>query len=303
MLSSTIDRSSPLSPLGPPAVPPLRPRLHQSTPQALWLGPDGLWDMGTLPAGWPMGAPRAGPAPPQRFADFDAWCQAHPGQACTLWLSAWGVHELVVDAALPLAGDSGLLAYARPLLVHYHGQAAAHWSLTTWQAAGRRGVSALHGWPLAGLQASARQAGVHLRWVRPWWCQALVMAVQAAPALVQAAAARLLVVEGRLVSDLTLARGALVGLQQRRLADNTPAALQALAQDGPATVCWALGHGLQDEGAGERRLTPLTARTGIVVLGRLTGLAPAAPGCQTQAQAQTQVPRPAAADCQPALGA
>ncbi len=294
MLSSTIDRLSPLTPLAPltpPALPPLHKRLHLGTAQALWLGPDGLWDMGTLPAGWPMAASRTANPPPRRFGHFDAWCQAHPGQACTLWLSAWGVHELVVDAALPLSGDSGLLAYARPLLVHYHGEAAAHWSLTTWQAAGRRGVSALHGWPLAGLQASARQAGVHLRWVRPWWCQALLLALRAAPALAQAAAARLLVVEGRLVSELTLARGALAGLQQRRLADNTPAALQALAQDGPAGVCWALGHGLQHDNAGQRRLTTLTARTGIVVLGNLTGAAPGGPG---------RAAAPWAADSQPA---
>ncbi len=303
MLSSTIDHPAlrPAHSGAPPA------RLRRSVPQALWLGPGGLWDMGSHPGGWAMGWPTCGAtgwtmggatggpmaAPPdtgpspRHFAHFDAWCQAHPGQACTLWLSAWGVHELVVDAALPLAGDDALLAYARALLVHYHGDAAAHWSLTTGQAAGRRGVSALHGWPLAGLQASAHRAGVPLRWVRPWWCQALRMAVQAAPALAQATAARLLVVEGRLVSDLTLARGALAGLQQRRLADNTAAALQALVTDDPATVCWALGHGLQDGGAGQRRLTALTARTAVVVLGHLTGAAPGWPG---------RAARPGAAD-------
>ena len=138
--------------------------------------------------------------------------------------------------------------------MHYHGEAAAHWSLTTWQAAGQRGISALHGWPLATLQTSARQAGVHLRSVRPGWCQALASAVQAAPALAQ---------------------GRLVGLQQRRLADNTLAALQALVQDSPAPV-WALGHGLQDARAGKKQLTALTARTAVVLLGSLTCPAPPA---------------------------
>ena len=159
--------------------------------------------------------------------------------------------------------------------MHYHGEAAAHWSLTTWQAAGQRGISALHGWPLATLQTSARQAGVHLRSVRPGWCQALASAVQAAPALARARVARLLVVEGRLVSDLALAQGRLVGLQQRRLADNTLAALQALVQDSPAPV-WALGHGLQDARAGKKQLTALTARTAVVLLGSLTCPAPPA---------------------------
>ena len=250
--------------------------------RALWLGPDGLWDLGTLPGWWPAGPGHdsALARPATRHTNFGAWCQAHPGQACALWLSAWGVHELVVDPSLPLTGDSALLAYAQPLLAHYYGDAAADWSLTPWQAAGRRGVSALHGWPLPILQAQARGAGVHLRSVRPWWCQALAMAAQRNALLMRADTARLLVVEGLLVSVLDLRKGALHGLVQRRLAAPTQAALAALLPDNPAWPCLALGHGLQalvptqQAGVTESGVMPASP-AGLTLLDPLTGDAPA----------------------------
>lgn len=208
-------------------------------PHALWLGADGLWDHGPQP-GWCARA-----MAPQRHAGFDAWCQAHPGRACQLALSGWLLHELLLDAQLPLADDAARLAYARGLLQHYHGEAAAHWPLAAWQAGSRHGISALHGVALDALQASARRAGVALRRACPAWSLALPLVQQHQPALASAANARLLVVDGTLVTQIDLAGGRLQQLLQRRLASNQPAALAALVAGLPPVDCsLAVGHGL-----------------------------------------------------------
>ena len=240
---------------------------------ALWQGPDGLWDFGPLP-GWRLWRPAAAPDGPARHhASFDAWCQAHPGQGCQLLLSAWLLHELLLDPGLPLADDTARLRYARGLLQHYHGDAAAQWPLAAWQAGGRRGVSALHALHLPALQASARRAGVALRTVRPWWSLALAAAQQQLPALATADSARLLVVDGLLVTQIDLARGGLQQLQQRRLATACPAGLQALqAALPPVACCAATGHGLQQPWP----VDPAHAPSGIQALGSLQGAAPAA---------------------------
>jgi len=232
--------------------------------QPLWLGPDGLWDPGPAPRPWR----RDRPTTPQHHASFEAWCAHHPGQAATLWLSAWWLHELLIAPRLPLPDDAALMAYAGGVLQHYHGDSAAAWPLAAWRAGGARGVSALHGLPLAGLQASAAAAGVTLRGVRPAWSGALDYALRQAPALARAASARLLVVEGRLVSQLDLAHGRLTALQQRRLSAATLPALFAWAAVDPATPCWALGHGLAD-GPGAAR------PTGLTLLAPLTATHPA----------------------------
>lgn len=237
---------------------------------ALWLGADGLWDHGPMP-GWrpwrPLDALRTAPQP---YAGFDAWCQAHPGMGCQLVLSGWLLHEVLLDAQLPLADDTARLAYARNLLQHYHGDAAQQWPLAAWQAAGRHGVSALHACTLHTLQTSARQGGVALRRVRPWWSLALAMAWQLAPALAQASSARLLVVDGALVTQLELDRGRVTQLLQRRLADAQPASLRTWHAALPQVACSvALGHGLAN---------PWQAAEGdtLQCLGTLHGPAPAA---------------------------
>jgi len=253
-----------------PARPAWRTRL--ATPHGLWLGAGGLWDFGPLPGWHPFSA-----RPPQRWvplrhASFEAWSQAHAGRACTLMLSGWLVHELLLDRELPLADDHARLAYARGVLQHYHGDAALQWPLAAWQAAGRRGVSALHALSLHALQTQAKQAGVGLRSVRPWWRVALALALQQRPPLASAEAARLLVVDGRLVTQIDLARGVLVGLQQRRLDTPTHAALQALSDHATQTVCCAFGHGLLTTVADHAALNG----SPITLLGSLQGEAPAA---------------------------
>ena len=269
-----------------PPTPPIRPiRSTWSTwlswrgpPHALWLGRNGLWDYGARP-GWRRPAAPAptvptpyAPTPPApvRHASFDAWCQAHPGAACELAVSSWLLHELLLDAALPLADDPARLVYARGLLQHYHGDEAAEWPLAAWQVAGRHGVSALHGLRLPALQHSARQAGVVLRAVRPWWSLALALArppvMPTAPAA-PAALWRLLVVDGSLVTQIDLVHGALDRLQNRCLSAAAGPALQALIDDAPALACHALGHGLA---------APVVLPPGLVALAPLDGPAPAA---------------------------
>jgi len=205
---------------------------------ALWLSPAGLWAAG------------GGAAPPQRFDDLAAWAAAHPGGAARLWLSGWHTLDLLADPALPLPDDAAVLAHLRPLLQHYHGDAAADWPLAAWRAGGRCGASALHGLDWATLQQAAAAHGVTLRAVQPWWPRALALALQREPALGRAAQARLLLVEGGLLQVLDLAHGALCGLQQRRLADATPAALAdwLAAADGP-TPAAVLGCGLDGHAA------------------------------------------------------
>lgn len=220
-----------------------------ATPHALWMSPSGLRDFGPMPGWRPLAGARSGDGLPGQgwFAGFDAWCRAHPGRSCNLILSAWLLHELVLDHQLPLADDTARLAYARNLLRHYHGEPAVHWPLAAWQAAGRHGVSAMHATTLGALQTSARQAGVSLRSVRPWWSLALAVALQQAPRLAHADQGRLLVVDGTLVTQIDLARGQLTGLQQRQMAEPTHSALQASQHGQPDAYTCALGHGLLDE--------------------------------------------------------
>lgn len=262
-MSVTTERSAGASALGS-----LARRLAPS--HALWLGPDGLWDHGPMPGWRPWATAAAAGAGPRHHASFDAWCRAMPGHGCTLILSGWLLHELLLDPGLPLPDDTARLGYARRLLQHYHGEAAAHWPLAAWHAGGQRGVSALHALTLQALQAAARQAGVALRGVRPWWSLALALAQQQQPALAVAERARLLVVDGRLVTCVDLARGRLVDLQQRRLDSADATGLHRL-QAGlpPVQRCAAIGHGLDAPGMAD-------GGDGIQVLGHLHGAAPAA---------------------------
>lgn len=237
---------------------------------ALWLGPMGLWDHGPMPGWRPWDHGEDSSAAPRFHASFDAWCQAMPGRGCQLILSAWLLHELLLDAQLPLADDTARLAYARGLLQHYHGDAAAQWPLAAWQAGGRHGVSALHALTLPALHASARPAGVSLRRARPWWSMAMATAWQQAPTLARAASGRLLVVDGALVTQIELARGRVQQLLQRRLADARPASLRAWHATLPAVAhSVAIGHGLD---------APWDAIDGdsLAAIGTLQGPAPAA---------------------------
>jgi len=217
---------------------------------------------------------------------FGHWCAAHRDQACQLWLGADLVHDIAVDAALAIGDDRALLDYARPLLAHYHGDAAFGWPLAAWQGgAALRGVSALHGLDMAALQAAAQANGVRLRGLRPWWSAALAQPVT----LGTRAAAQpqhLLVVQGHSVHHSVWQRGQLRRLQQRRLAAPSWAALTGWWRDSansdaeadtgaplsgaPPADAAVVGYGLPDAPAAG------VSDQGLLVLAALHQRAPAA---------------------------
>lgn len=254
----------------PLAALPWRSRLAPA--HALWWHPDGLWDHGPQGLPWRQADPGV---PPQQHASLAAWAEGRRGQAARLWLSGAALHDVLIETGLPFADDAddaALLAYARGVLQHYHGEAAAAWPLAAWQAAGARGVSALHAVALDSLQASLRSAGVALRSVRPAWCQALAFAARRHPPLLQGARSRLLVVEGARLTQLDLAQGRLVGLQHRRLAEASHGALVDWVAGHPVPLSLALGHGLAAPlpvAASRASLPP-----GLTLLGRLSSPVP-----------------------------
>lgn len=180
----------------------------------------------------------------RRWPGFEAWCAEHPRRRCRLWVSAALLHELVCDPALPLRDDAAALAWARPLLQHYHGEAAAGWPLAAWRQGRQRGVSALHGLGLQPLQACAASAHVRLLGISPWWSLQLQQALARHRAL-RAAQARLVVEEGGLLALLDLRRGRLVGLTLRQ---PDPRQWQGLAPAAGDTACptLALQHRAAD---------------------------------------------------------
>ncbi|MDT7838951.1 hypothetical protein [Aquabacterium sp. OR-4] len=218
--------------------------MREGAALSLWWGDSGVWQA-------------AEPGQAVRWDGLEAWCAAHPGARARLWLSAWWVLDMLIDGALPLHDDAAVLAYVRPLLQHYHGDAAAPWPLAAWQAGAARGVSALHGQPLAELQATAARHGVQLQAVQPWWARAMRLALAQEPSLLREPAAQLVMVEGRLVTRLDLRRGSLVGLQQRRLPQATPGALQAWLANEPVAVQRCLGYGLDVQAGASHPALPL----------------------------------------------
>jgi hypothetical protein len=210
---------------------------HFKLPVALLLQPQGLVDTQTG----------------HTHTSFQAWCAASRGAACQLHLSLQLTFDLCCDPQLPLPNDAAALAWARRVLVHYHGEVAQRWALAAWAGAGCRGVSALHGVDLALLKSTALAHTVQLRRVQPWWPQALAQALAAHDKLRRAAHSRVCVVEGAWVAVLHLQRGRLRALHQHRLASATVAALQALMvaesshdASSPALPCVAVGWGLAD---------------------------------------------------------
>ncbi|MEK8050048.1 hypothetical protein AACH10_07350 [Ideonella sp. DXS22W] len=239
--------------------------------QSLWWGDSGLWQAD-------------GSDTATHWHGFDAWCAAHPGTSARLWLSGAWVTDVLVDAALPLPDDDALLAHVRPLLQHYHGDAAAAWPLAAWRAGGTQGVSALHGLALDPVRHSAAQHGVRLLAVQPWWARALALAVAAEPALARQAAAQLLLLEGPWLTQLQLCRGTLHGLQRRRLPDAAPDALvdwlaglpgHAGAAIGSTDAADAhrrgLGHGQRGSAATWRTRLPAPGAPATPAAARLDG--------------------------------
>jgi hypothetical protein len=192
---------------------------------------------------------------------FEAWCVTHAGQACNLWVSAAWLHELVCDPALPLHDDRAVLGWARALLAQYHGEAANAWHMAAWRQGQSRGVSVLHGVALESLVSTAAKHGVRLASVRPWWSQALRLALHRRAAM-KVGSCRLLVLEGARITVIELEAGVVTALTLRWLDAAHPDALELWVQDQAARATLAVGYGLAPrvgEASGVELLSPLDA--------------------------------------------
>jgi len=157
----------------------------------------------------------------QRHADWAAWCAAHRGRACTLWLAGSHLTDLVCEHGLPLHAPGPRADWARRVLVHYHGETAGQWPLLPWHRQSSLGVSALPGPLLNLLRAQAKNQGVHLLAVRPLWPRLLSRLLARRPALRLAAAGQAWIVEASAdqaqLTRISLAAGQITAVHRRRL--------------------------------------------------------------------------------------
>lgn len=177
------------------------------------------------------------PTENRSYTGFEAWCAAHAGRACMLWLGSSGLADLVCDAGAPLHAPDARSAWARRVLQHYHGEAAAGWAMLPWRRRAAWGVTALRTPALETLRASASAHGVRLHAVRPLWPVLLDRLLVQRPALRSARAAQAWLVEAgagqALLTRVTLAAGRLQSVQRRRLAAPWPAQMQRVLEEEP----------------------------------------------------------------------
>lgn len=226
--------------------------------RTLFLQPGKAWS-------YERGSERA-----QCFQPADAWLEAHSGGNVRLVLSGALTHQLVVsDPMLPIESTEALLEWARHQFVHYHGQAARQWTLSSWTDGQRRCASAAHGIDLDALVRQASAHDVKVRAAQPWWAVALQAATHAAPTLALAERAELWLVEGSQVTRVTCGQGRVLHIDQHWLARADSAALASLMREcGPlCQSSWVLGYGLGDNDE---------AALGVRCLGTLSGDHPAA---------------------------
>lgn len=218
------------------------------------------------------------PGAPTRYDSVNHWMAHHEGRSVRVLLSGGLLHHLVLrDNALPLHDEAALVAYARHQFVHFHGSGAERWPLAVWSDKRRRGACALHGLDLDDLTVQARQRGVRIATVLPWWACALGAATRCDANLVQTEQTGLLLVEGRLLTCLSIERGAVVDLELRHMEEATLAAARAAATewheehaDARGTVLLA-GYGLSVVDSAPTATLPLR------VLGAVDALAAAHP--------------------------
>ena len=231
---------------------------RRQRPQTVLLSPQGLLS-------WPAG-PVDGPV---QHIDFGAWCASAAGEAASVIVSAHAIHSLAYSPE-PGADPRSHADAARRAFVHYHGRESERWALAVDAGRGDVFASALHGFDLAAMLATAAAHGVKLRRVVPLWSVALRAAAAREPALCAADRATLAIVEGAIVTCLDLDRGELADLQQRHLDD---ARVDDFAEmlsrrrgegDGPDRRVFAAGWGLGGSG---------DAANGWHALGTLAGTA------------------------------
>lgn len=186
------------------------------------------------------GASLFDPADERSHAGFSAWCVAHPGRACALWLGSSSLTDLVCEAGAPLRAPTARTAWARRVLQHYHGEAAANWAMLPWRWRAAWGVTALHGPALEALQAQAQAHGVRLRAVRPLWPVLLERLLTQTPGLRRAKAAQAWLVETdagqALLTRIVLAGGQVQAVNRRRLIAPWATQLQRLLDEEPPSA-------------------------------------------------------------------
>lgn len=187
------------------------------------------------------------------WPSFEDWCARNRGRRCVLSASAAHLHELMVDPALALRDDRQVIAWARAQWMQYHGEEAAQWSVAAWEQGTRRGVSALHGFSLPAVLATARRHRVRVASLRPWWPSALGTAIAGEPGLARLAT-RLVVFEGAHLTRLDLLRGELESIQSDRLDTPTLEELARTCGDELDRPTWVVGYGLSDLAAQARPL-------------------------------------------------
>jgi hypothetical protein len=252
-----------------------RARIRRAA-QAFWRGRAPRHTLYLHPQGLTAWRAGAVPTAPEHFADFDAWCRAHPGSQARLLLSGKGLHSLLIDPGLSLGDEETLRTYARQQFAHYHGAPARQWPIAVWsdgKPEGHAGACALHGFDLDALRASAKAHQVHLTGVAPLWSAGLGSLAQRVPAFGGPGRHALALVEGRLVTWLVTESGAVTALRQRHLDAPDTARLAALLNDLSAgteplsTPPLLVGWGLDDDagsGLPAQALTPLHTGSGAL---------------------------------------
>jgi hypothetical protein len=179
-------------------------------------------------------------------SQFEAWCQAHRGARCVVWLAAELTLPLLTEPGAVFADEAAVAAYARRVLSHYdhetQGAAAA------WRSRRRTGICLMLAPADAqALREAANRHAVRLEGLRPLWTGALALALLEHPALQDQGC--LLVAERCIVTAIEFAGGSMARLQRHWLARDDAGDLLRLAQELGSTgsVVLALGHGLPGE--------------------------------------------------------
>lgn len=212
-------------------------------------------------------------------SQFEAWCEAHRGARCVVWLAAELTVPLLTEPGADFADEVALASYARRVLSHYEHETEG--AAAAWRSGPRTGVCLLLA-PADALELreAADRHAVRPEGLHPLWAGALALALREHPDL--QARGCLLVVERCVITAIELSGGGIVSLQRHWLAHDDAGELARLARDrasagGPVL---ALGHGLRGEPPSGLRVIGRLAQEPSALLaqfaeGAFRGLAPA----------------------------
>lgn len=177
---------------------------------------------------------------------FEAWCAAHPGSRCVVWLGSSLLTPLLVGPGLALQGDPALRAWARRVFAHYGVAASA--PLATWRSGQRLGAVALEGLDLQALRTVSRRHRVHLAGLRPGWALALHTLGSRSPGLGRGTC-RAWLREPGLLTALQIEDGRLTGIDQHWTAGGAGGLMPGDGEpvfDAPQGSCPAKGPSVPD---------------------------------------------------------